>query len=148
MDYSLPRSQPFLVQEDMGTNAPVIHQRIIAQLTTGLYPQFRSGAIPYEPLPEMMLGEYSSPTPDVILYDNAIDQTRVIIEVCHTRGVKDDIQKVIRLIDGELYGIQEGFVYDYKTRHWFRYRLGDGGLTTESSLSEILQLDLNQFLEF
>ncbi|GAB3916134.1 hypothetical protein [Larkinella terrae] len=146
MNYSLPHSQPSLVQEDMGTNAPVIHQRIIAQLTTGLYPQFRSGAIPYEPLPEMMLGEYSSPTPDVILYDNALDQTRIIIEVCHTRGVKDDIQKVIRLIDGELYGIQEGFVYDYKTRHWFRYRLGDGSLTSESSFSDILQLDLNQFL--
>ena len=132
----------------MGTNAPVIHQRVIAQLTTGLYPQFRSGAIPYEPLPEMMLGEYSSPTPDIILYDNATDQTRIIIEVCQTRGVKDDLQKVIRLVDGELYDIQEGFVYDYKTRHWFRYRLGDGGLTTESSFSDILQLDLNQFLAY
>ncbi|MGA0559787.1 hypothetical protein ACO2Q8_24210 [Larkinella sp. VNQ87] len=146
MDYPQPQNQRFLVQEDMGTNAPVIHQRVIAQLTTGLYPQFRSGAIPYEPLPEMMLGEYSSPTPDLIFYDNALDQTPIIIEICHTRGVKDDTQKVIRLIDGELYGIQEGFVYDYKTHHWFRYRFGDGGLPTESSFSEILQLDLNNFL--
>ncbi len=131
---------------DMGVNAPIIHQRVIARLTAKLYPLYESGAITYEPLPETMLGEYSSPTPDVILYDNNTDQTPVIIEICQTRGVKGDLQKVIQLIDGALYGIQEAFVYDYKTQQWLRYRLGDGGMTSPSSHSYILGLDLNQFV--
>jgi len=131
---------------DMGVNAPIIHQRVIARLTAGLYPRYESGAIAYEPLPETMLGEYSSPTPDLILYDNNTDQTPVIIEVCQTRGVKDDLQKVIQLIDGALYGIREAFVFDYKTRQWFRYQLGDGGITNSSSFSDLLGLDLSQFV--
>ena len=134
------------VANDMGVNAPIIHQRVIARLTAKLYPLYESGKITYEPLPETMLGEYSSPTPDVILYDNNADQTPVIIEVCQTRGVKGDLQKVIQLIDGELYGIREAFVYDYKTQQWLRYRLGDGGMTISSSQSDILGLDLNQFV--
>jgi Uma2 family endonuclease len=130
----------------MGVNAPVIHQRIIARLTAKLYPLFESGTIHYEPLPEMMLGEYSTPTPDLVLYDNDADQTPVIIEICQTRGTKGDLQKVVQLIDGQLYGIHEGFVYDYKTQQWLRYRLGDGGVATTSSQSDVLQLDLNQFV--
>lgn len=130
------------VVNDMSVNAPIIHQRIIARLTAKLYPLYESGAIAYEPLPEMMLGEYSSPTPDVILYDNNTDQTAVIIEVCQTRGLKGDVQKVIQLVDSELYGISEGFVYDYKTGHWLRYRKGDAGMTSESSFSGLLNLDL------
>ena len=94
----------------------------------------------------MMLGEYSTPTPDLVLYDNDADQTPVIIEICQTRGTKGDLQKVVQLIDGQLYGIQEGFVYDYKTQQWLRYRLGDGAIATTSSQSEVLQLDLNQFV--
>ncbi|WP_420149537.1 hypothetical protein [Spirosoma sp.] len=84
--------------------------------------------------------------PDLSLIDNDLDQTPIIIEVCKTKGQKDDIQKVIQLIDNDLYGIREGFIYNYKTHQWRRYGFGDGGLTTESSFSNILNLDLNQFL--
>ncbi len=149
MATSVPYSEPTIslsMVNDMGVNAPVIHQRIIARLTARLYPLFEAATISYEPLPEMMLGEYSTPTPDVVLYDNETDQTPVIIEVCQTRGAKGDLQKVIQLIDGQLYGIQEGFVYDYKTRHWLRYGLGDGGIAVASSFSEVLKIDLNQFV--
>lgn len=141
----MPTPDHFLVMDD-GANAPVIHQRIIARLTARLYPLFEAGAIAYEPLPEMMVGEYSSPTPDVTLYSGATDSTPIVIEICQTRGVKSDVEKIIRMIDGNLYGIQEGFVYDYRNQRWLRYRLGDGGLTTESSFSDILQVDLNTFL--
>lgn len=44
------------------------------------------------------------------------------------------------------YGILEGFVFNYKTQQWLRYRKGDGGQAIESSFSEVLQLDLNAFL--
>lgn len=142
--YSEP-TRPVFVARDVSVNAPIIHQRIIARLTSKLYPLFEAGAIAYEPLPEMMLGEYSSPTPDVILYDNETDQSVVSIEVCQTRGIRGDIQKVIQLVDGELYGIAEGFVYDYKTGQWLCYRRGDGGFTTESSYSHVLNLDLASF---
>ncbi|KAA9349966.1 MULTISPECIES: hypothetical protein [Larkinella] len=144
-----PRASKFFVNEDeMGVNAPVIHQRIIAKLTIGLGNLYHGNhSIPLEPLPEMMLDfTYSSPTPDVILFDNEADQTRIIIEICHTSGLKHDLAKTIRLIDEDDYGVLEGFVYNYKTDQWFRYRKGDGGLTEPSSFSEILQLDLNSFL--
>ena len=145
MDYRTPISRDFLVMDD-GANAPVIHQRIIARLTARLYSLFEAGVIAYEPLPEMTVGECSSPTPDVTLYSNATDSTPVVIEICQTRGVRSDTEKIIRMIDGNLYGIQEAFVYDYRTNQWLRYRKGDGGLTTKSSFSQILQLDLNALL--
>ncbi|MGA0560339.1 hypothetical protein ACO2Q8_26990 [Larkinella sp. VNQ87] len=140
---------PSMAQEDeMGVYAPFIHQRIIAQLTAGLYPLYKSGQIPYEPLPEMMLSEgYATPVPDLMLFEYQTDQTKIIIEICHTRGQKHDLSKVVTLIDEDIYGILEGFVYNYKTGDWFRYRKGDGGLTEPSSFSEILQLDLNAFLQ-
>ncbi len=143
--YQIPELDPSIVF-DMGVNAPVYHQRTIAYLTTGLLNAYRAGQCPYEPLPEMMVGEYSSPTPDLVLYDNVTETTKVIIEVCQTRGAKADLSKVIQLIDNELYAIQEGFVYDYKTQQWLRYQLGDGGAATASSVSVVLGLDLNQFL--
>ena len=64
----------------------------------------------------------------------------------HSRGFKGDLKKVISLIDDESYSILEGFVYNYKTEKWLRYRKGDGGQAIESSFSEVLQLDLNAFL--
>ena len=146
MQYPVSTSHPFVVNDEMSVNAPIIHQRKIARLTAKLYPLYEAGEIKYEPLPEMMLGEYASPTPDIILYDNLSDQTLIVIEICQTRGLKGDIQKVIELTEGNLYGIQEGFVYDYKTTKWYRYRKVDGALTTESSYSEVLKLDLSQFL--
>lgn len=131
---------------DDGVNGPIIHQRIIARLTAGLYPLYTAKTIPYEPLPETMLGEYTSPTPDLILFDTQTDQTPVIIEICQTRGAKGDLEKTINLIDGELYGIREGFVFNYKTQQWLRYQLGDGGVATHSSFSEVLQVDLSTFV--
>lgn len=87
-----------------------------------------------------------SQVPDILLRDNKTDETPIIIEVCRTTGQKGDLQKVVQLIDAGLYGICEGFVYNYKTQQWLRYRLGDAGQATESSFSEILQIDLNSFL--
>jgi hypothetical protein len=138
-----------LVQEDeMGINAPMEHQRIISKLNVGLGKLFYyDKTIALEPLPETMIDEgRTSPTPDLLLYDNEADRIRIIIEICHTRGLKRDLQKVYTLIENDLYDIVEGFVYNYKTAEWFRYRKGDGGLAESSSFSEVLQLDLNGFL--
>lgn len=149
MNYSNPIPQKFLVLEDddIGVNAPRYHQSTIAKLTAGLYPLYRAGTILLEPLPEMMLTEgYSSPTPDIILYDYAEEQTRVVIEICQTNGQKNDLKKVIWLIEENEYGILEGFVYNYKTRIWLRYRKGDGGVATKSSFSDVLNLGLGIFL--
>jgi Uma2 family endonuclease len=149
----MTKPSPYLIPEpdslfafDMGANAPIYHQRAIALLTAGLYPLYRSGKISYEPLPETMVGEYSSPTPDIILFDTATETTKVIVEVCQTVGQKADLKKIISLVDGESYGIQEGFLYNYKTQQWLRYQLGDAGVATESSFSTVLNLNLNQFL--
>ena len=141
-------TEPSLVNEDLGVWAPIEHQRVISLLTIGLGVLYhREKSISLEPLPETMLDEGKvSQVPDVSLRDNQAAQTPIIIEVCHTNGLKGDLRKVIQLIDDDLYGIQEGFIYDYRTAKWLRYRFGDGGLTTESSFSEILNLDLNAFL--
>lgn len=143
-----PVTNPLLVHEDQGVWAPADHQRVIAKLTTHLGKLYYiDRAIQLEPLPETMLDDAkASLVPDLSLVDNATDQTPIIIEVCKSRGQKDDVQKVVRLIDEDLYGILEGFIYNYKTNVWFRYKKGDGGLTTESSFSDILTLDLNSFL--
>ncbi|GAB2586850.1 hypothetical protein [Spirosoma areae] len=141
-------TEPSLFNEDFGVWAPIEHQRVISLLTMGLGVLYhREKSIPLEPLPETMLDEgKASQVPDVSLRDNQAAQTPVIIEVCHTNGLKGDLRKVIQLIEEDVYGILEGFVYDYRTGKWLRYRFGDGGLPTESSFSEVLHLDLNQFL--
>lgn len=143
-----PSATPSFVQEDLGVWAPIDHQRIISLLTIGLGVLYhREKTISLEPLPETMLDEgKASLVPDVSLRNNEMATTPIIIEVCHTNGLKGDLRKVIQLIDDDLYGIQEGFVYDYRTFAWLRYRLGDGGLTTASSYSTLLGLDLNDFL--
>ncbi|WP_080054702.1 PDDEXK family nuclease [Spirosoma aerolatum] len=148
MNYSLPASIKALVMEDeMGVNAPIIHQSVIARLTAGLYPFYQSGQIPFEPLPETMLTDgYATPVPDLILYDHQAEQARVIVEVCQNSGHKHDTNKVIKLIEENEYGIREGFVYNYKTQQWLRYRKGDGGVATESSFSEVLNVDLGVFV--
>ncbi|WP_019987655.1 hypothetical protein [Rudanella lutea] len=141
-------TQPTFAHEDLGVWAPIEHQRVIARLTVGLgVLYYREQCIRLEPLPETMLDQgKASQVPDLLLRDNEAAQTPVIIEVCHTDGLKGDLRKIIQLIDDELYGIREGFLYDYRTGRWLRYRLGDGGLTTETAFSEVLNLDLNGFL--
>ncbi|GAB4009975.1 hypothetical protein GCM10028808_19830 [Spirosoma migulaei] len=137
-----------LVNDDMSVYGPKAHQRVISKLNSGLGPLFyREQVIQLEPLPETMLDEgQASPVPDLILYDNEARTTPIIIEVCHSDGLRKDLKKVIALLDADDYGIKEGFVYDYVADQWYRYIKGDGGLTQSTSFSEILQLDLNQFL--
>lgn len=132
---------------DMGINAPKEHQRIISKLTTGLGSlYYQEQKIDLEPLPETMIDEgQTSPVPDVLLYDNEHQQTPIIIEVCHTTGVKNDTKKIIRLIDEFEYGIEEGFLYDYAAKQWFRYQKG-GDVELGNSYSEILDMDLDKFL--
>lgn len=136
------------VNDDMGVYGPKAHQRVISKLNSGLGPLFyREHTIQLEPLPETMLNDgEASPVPDLILYDNDARTTPVIIEVCHSDGLRKDLKKVVSLLEADDYGVREGFVYDYIAGQWYRYSKGDGGLTTESSFSEILQIDLNQFL--
>lgn len=136
------------VNDDQGVYAPFAHQRIIAKLTTGLGMLYHyEHRIALEPLPETMIDESrASSVPDVLLYDNALDQTRIIIEICHTKTAKNDIRKVIKLIDDDDYGILEGFVYDYKAQIWYRYLKSTGGMTEHTSFSILLDLDLNSFL--
>ncbi len=133
---------------EMRINAPKPHQRIISKLTTGLgYLFYRQRKIPIEPLPETMIDEgQTSPTPDIILYDNEKAQTPIIIEVCHTTGFKNDFNKVQKLIDDYEYGIIEGFVYNYLTEQWRKYKKEQGEILENPSYSEILALDLNSLL--
>ncbi|MFP4092742.1 MAG: hypothetical protein ACLFT3_20710 [Cyclobacteriaceae bacterium] len=133
---------------DMCINAPKEHQRIISKLTTGLGQlYYHDKKISLEPLPETMLDEgQTSPVPDVILYDNHQHITPIIIEVCHSSGVRNDIKKLIKLIDDYDYGIQEGFLYDYSDKRWFCYRKDQQPLEENRSFSAILNLDLNRFL--
>lgn len=132
----------------MGTNAPKIHQRVIRKLLfelTRLYEIERSLVL--EPLPETMLDEsQTSATPDIILYDNTLEQTPVIIEVTHTNGVIGDMKKVRRLIDDAYYGIVEGFVYDYKRNEWHKYHKGIGDVLDKPSFCVGIGLDLATLL--
>lgn len=146
--YEIKHGTAMVREDEMGVNAPMDHQRIISKLNVGLGKlYYYDKVISLEPLPETMLDEgRTSPTPDLVLYDKDRDHIPIIIEVCHTRGLKGDLQKVVSLIEDFPYDILEGFVYNYRTGLWLRYRKGDNGIATESSFSEILQLDLNQFL--
>ena len=141
-------NNPSFVHEDQGVWAPIDHQRVISLLTIGLGILYhREKTISLEPLPETMLDEgKASLVPDISLRNNEAGLTPIIIEVCHTNGLRGDLRKVIQLIDDDLYGIREGFVYDYRTCEWLRYRFGDGGLTTPTSYSAILDLDMTGFL--
>lgn len=141
--YEQPYNTPYMVHDD-GTNSPLDHQRVISKLTVGLGILFyRENAIPFEPLPETPLGEGPGhQVPDVLLFDDAAQLTRVIIEIAQPRTAQHDIKKVIRLIEDDDYGILEGFVFNYKSREWFRYRKGDGGVATASSYSEVMGVDM------
>ncbi|GAB4036431.1 hypothetical protein GCM10028774_28670 [Spirosoma jeollabukense] len=100
-----------------------------------------------EPLPETPLAEGPGhQVSDILLFDNEAELTRIIIDVTQPRRTKRDVQKIIHLIEDDDYGILEGFVYNDKTREWFRYRKGDGGAATSSSVSELLGIDLGVFL--
>ncbi|MBO0935001.1 hypothetical protein J2I47_00440 [Fibrella sp. HMF5335] len=145
---------PLLLHDDVGTYDrvryhPRVHQRIIAKLMAGLgHMHFQEKTLALEPLPETMVDEGgASPTPDLILANNDNDTIPIIIEVSHRAGLKQDMRKIIKLIDEDLYGILDGFIYDYKTQIWYHYQVVNGGLLQETSVSEQLGLDLNKFLQ-
>jgi Uma2 family endonuclease len=146
--YTQKEPQPFLVHDDDGTNSPLDHQRTIGKLTMNLGILFyREGTITLEPLPETPLGEGSGhEVPDVLLFDNEVELTRIVIEVTQPRTANRDLKKTIRLIEEDDYGILKGFVYNYKTREWLRYRKGDGGVATASSRSELMNVDMGGFV--
>ncbi len=130
----------------IGVNAPKIHQRIIGRLMMRLgilyYDEKR---IPFEPLPETMIDEsQTSPTPDILLFDNAQKQNRVIIEISGNTGARRDFEKVKQLVDE--YGVPEGFVYNYDTGQWRKYRLGPGEDGEKPSFSDEIGCDLNTLL--
>lgn len=127
----------------MGINASRQHQRLIARLTTALMNRFNNKTITLEPLPKTMLDESeTSPVPDILLADNERDTSPVIIEIAHGTGVKKDLKKVRRLIEEDDYGIEEGFVYDYKQGKWYKTKKGVGDIIDNASFCEALNLDL------
>ncbi|MBD2704001.1 hypothetical protein IC229_25375 [Spirosoma sp. BT702] len=145
--YETPYSSLSLVHDD-GTNSPLDHQRVISKLTVELGVLFyHKQAITLEPLPETPLGEGPGhQVSDVLLFDNEAQLSRIVIEITHPRTAKRDLTKIIRLIEDDDYGILEGFVYNYYTHEWFRYRKGDGGVATASSFSELMGVDLGPML--
>ncbi|MFD2572427.1 hypothetical protein ACFSUS_17440 [Spirosoma soli] len=145
--YDLSYNAPFQVQDD-GTNSPFDHQRVISKLTMELgILYYREKSITVEPLPETPLNEGPGhAVPDLLLYDKIAEETKIIIEICQTNGQRNDLRKAIYLIEENDYGILEGFVYNYKTREWLRYRKGDGGVATASSFSEVMGVDMGLML--
>lgn len=130
----------------MGVNAPKPHQRVIGKLMTALGQLFyREGKIPYEPFTETMIDEgKTSPTPDILLFDNHSAQNKVIIEVSTSAGVRKDFDKLVELMHD--YEVPEGFVFNYNTRIWRKYRLGVGEVQDSPSFCETIGYDLNEFL--
>ncbi len=128
-------------------NAPKAHQRIIGRLMMRLgnlyYDQKR---IPYEPFPETMIDEdQTSPTPDVLLFENLNNLNKIIIEVSGNTGFKRDFEKVKELV--QAYGVPEGFVYNYQKKTWHKYVLGQGEEANSPSYSSLLQYDLDELLK-
>ena len=130
----------------MGVNAPKAHQRVIGKLMMRLGNLFYDEKrIPFEPFPETMIDEdQTSPTPDVLLFDNESNQNKIIIEVSGNTGFRRDFEKVKELV--QTYGVPEGFVYNYQAKTWHKYVLGKGVDTTSPSYSDLLKFDLMELL--
>ena len=130
----------------MGVNAPREHQRVITKLSAQLYWLFTKGDIAFEPLVEAMINESeSSPTPDVMLLDNVLDQIKIIVEVTSTGGVKKDFNKIAELMLD--YEIEEGLTYDYKKFLWRKYKNGVGEILDNPSFCDTIGYDLNDFVK-
>lgn len=130
----------------MGVNAPKIHQRIIGKLMMRLGILYHiEKRIPFEPFPETMIDEsQTSPTPDILLFDNERKQNQVIIEVSGNTGARRDFEKVKQLM--EEYGVPEGFVYNYDTGAWMKFRLNGGEDKSKPSFSDMIGQDLAELL--
>ncbi len=124
--YDQSYSSSFLVHND-GMNSPSEHQFVISKLTIELgILYFHKHTITLIPLPETPLNQGPGhAVPHVFLYDRAAEETKIIIEVCQTNGQRNDLKKIIHLIEDNDYGILEGFVYSYHTHEWFRYGKGE-----------------------
>jgi len=121
------------------------HQYIIMQLITGLSNLRTDGKTNLVAYPETMIDEsQTSPVPDVLLYDHENEKTKVIIEITHTDGVKKDIKKVVSLMND--YDVNEGFVYNYKQKKWFKFTLNEGEIVQNASFCGAVLYDLNVFL--
>lgn len=127
-------------------NAPKEHQRIIGKLMMRLgILYYIDKKIPYEPLPETMIDESkTSPTPDILLFDNSAKLNKVIIEVTGNTGVKKDYEKVKQLMKD--YEVPEGYVYNYDRDEWLSYRLKEGEVRQHPSFSPLLNLDLSELV--
>jgi hypothetical protein len=44
------------------------------------------------------------------------------------------------------YDVQEGFIYDYKKKLWYKFDRSKGAILGEPSFCDALQVDLNNFL--
>ena len=70
----------------------------------------------------------------------------VIIEISTNRGWKTDFNKMRRLIDETEYGIEEGFVYNFELDIWHKYAKKYGVYADPTGFSDVLGLDLSQFV--
>lgn len=87
----------------------------------------------------------TSPTPDILLFDNESEQNMALIEVSTTAGAKKDFAKVIELMHD--YEVPEGFVYDYVKKRWLKYENGKGQINENPSFCLAIGYDLNEFLK-
>lgn len=133
---------------EMGHLATVHHQRAIKKLVYGLEHLYRTGKINLEPLPETDIdpGNPDSKCPDVIFQHNETSTVPIIIEISTNRGWKTDFNKMRRLIDETEYGIEEGFVYNFELDIWHKYAKKYGVYADPTGFSDVLGLDLSQFV--
>jgi hypothetical protein len=130
----------------MRVNAPKIHQRIIGQLMMRLgMLYYIDKTISFEPLPETMIDEsQTSPTPDILLFDNEKKLNQVIIEISGNTGARRDFEKIKQLMIE--YNVPEGFVYNYDSKQWRKYSLEHGEDQQNPSFSQSIGLDFNTLL--
>lgn len=129
----------------MGVNAPRIHQAIIGRLIywlTDLYMKNQTELIAY---PETMIDESAtSPVPDVMLVNHDTDLTEVIIEITHSQGVPKDAEKLKNLM--RVYRVNEGFIYDYKQKRWYKFKLDNLDAEENSSYCDAIERDIAPFV--
>lgn len=133
---------------EMGHNAKLEHQRVIADIIANSRSLYKKRQILLEPLPETDLdpGNSESKCPDIQFRNEKELAVPVIIEIAGSFGYKTDFIKVRKLVEETAYGIEEAFVFNYETRNWYKYSKLNGILEENRSFSDVLQLDLNEFV--
>jgi len=121
------------------------HQRVIVKLISALYRLYEDKLISCEPLTEVMIDEaHTSHVTELLLFDPEAEKNVVIIEVTVTAAENKDFKQVSALVDK--YDIAEGFVYNYITKQWRKYKMGIGEITENPSFCDSIGYDLNDFL--